>query len=177
MRRKFLFILACLLLLGVGLALALHAENNRGRRQAKRGSFAQSAPPNAEYAAACGECHFAYQPWLLPAASWNRLLAGLDDHFGSPVALTPAQKRNLGSYLADNAADTSPNRRARKMLQGIEGQAPLRITELPCMQRKHSRLDATVLKRAAVGGLGNCPACHTTAAQGNFDDANVRIPQ
>jgi len=177
MRRKVLLVVVCLLLLGVGLALMLHAGGGRGHRQGKRGSLAQSGPADAEYTAACGECHFAYQPWLLPAASWNRHLSGLEDHFGSVVVLTPAQRQRLGDYLAGNAADANPNSRARTMLQGVEGQAPLRITELPCMQRKHRRLDAQVLKRPSVGGLGNCPACHTAAAQGDYDERKVRIPQ
>ena len=177
MRKKVFLIVVCLLLVSVGLALMLHAEGERGHRQGKRNSFAQSAPANAEYSAACGECHFAYQPWLLPAASWKKHLAGLEDHFGSVVVLSPAQRQNLGTYLAENAADTSSDRRARRMLQGVEGQAPLRITELPCIQRKHHSLDAGALKRPSVGGLGNCPACHTTAAQGDDDDRNVRIPQ
>ena len=30
----------------------------------------------------CGECHMAFQPALLPAESWRRIMTGLSDHFG-----------------------------------------------------------------------------------------------
>lgn len=170
--------LALLLVLGAGTAALLHADDDRGRgRQGKRQQRAQAAPPNADYAAACGECHFAYQPWLLPAASWQKLVDGLDDHFGSAVVVTAAQKQNLRGYLTQNAADQNSDKRGRKMLRGLNGQAPLRITETPCFTRKHSALSAAVFKRPSVGGAANCSACHSTAAQGDYDDDNVRVPK
>jgi hypothetical protein len=39
----------------------------------------------------CGECHMAYQPGLLPAASWNRIMDGLADHFGENASVLPAK--------------------------------------------------------------------------------------
>lgn len=172
--------LALLLVLGAGAGAAalLHADDDRGReRHGKRQQRAQDAPPNTDYAAACGECHFAYQPWLLPAASWQKLVDGLDDHFGSAVVVTAAQKQSLRGYLTQNASDQSSDKRGRKMLRGLNGQTPLRITETPCFTRKHSGLSAAVFKRPSVGGAGNCPACHSTAAQGDYDDDNVRVPK
>ena len=170
--------LALLLILGAGTAALLHADDDRGReRHGKRQQHAQDAPPNADYAAACGECHFAYQPWLLPAASWQKLVDGLDDHFGSAVVVTAAQRQSLLASLTQNAADKNAGKRGRKMLRGLNGQAPLRITETPCFTRKHSNLGAAVFKRPSVGGAGNCPACHSTAAQGDYDDDNVRVPK
>jgi len=170
--------LAFMLLCSAGGAALLHADDDRGRgRQGKRQQRAQAAPPNADYAAACGECHFAYQPWLLPAASWQKLVDGLDDHFGSAVVVAAAQKQNLRGYLTQNAADNNAGARGRKMLRGLNGQAPLRITETPCFTRKHSSLSAEAFKKPTVGGAGNCPACHTTAARGDYDGDNVRIPK
>lgn len=178
MGRTGFIVLALLLLLGAGTAALLHADDERGReRHGKRQQHTQVAPPNAEYAAACGECHFAYQPWLLPAASWQKLMDGLDDHFGSAVVVTAAQKQNLRGYLTQNAADNSADGRGRKMLRGLNGQTPLRITETPCFTRKHKDLDAAVFKRPSVGGAGNCPACHSTAAQGDYDDDNITVPK
>ena len=178
MGRTGFIVLALLLVLSAGAAALLHADDNRGReRHGKRQQHAQDAPPNADYAAACGECHFAYQPWLLPAASWQKLVDGLDDHFGSAVVVTAAQKQNLRGYLTQNASDQSSDKRGRKMLRGLNGQAPLRITETPCFARKHAGLSAAVFQRPSVGGAGNCPACHSTAAQGDYDDDNVRVPK
>jgi hypothetical protein len=61
------------------------------------------------------------------------------------------------------------------MLQDFGGQTPLRITEAPCLLRKHRSLSAEVFKKPSVGGAANCPACHTTAAQGGDDDGNARV--
>ncbi len=35
-------------------------------------------------------CHTAYPPGLLPAASWRRIMGGLDRHYGSDASLEPA---------------------------------------------------------------------------------------
>ena len=42
---------------------------------------------NQAYRETCGECHFAYQPELLPSASWLKILDQLDDHFGDKLAI------------------------------------------------------------------------------------------
>jgi hypothetical protein len=34
------------------------------------------------YVKECGGCHFPYQPGLLSAVSWERIMGGLGDHFG-----------------------------------------------------------------------------------------------
>ena len=47
------------------------------------------------YATECGACHLAYPPALLPARSWQRLMAGLDTHFGSDASLDAATAQPL----------------------------------------------------------------------------------
>ena len=39
------------------------------------------------YGQECGSCHFPYQPGLLPAVSWERIMGGLEDHFGENAEL------------------------------------------------------------------------------------------
>src|SRR5512143_40598 len=58
---------------------------------------------NALYAKACGACHFAYPPGLLPARSWERLTANLSDHFGGNAELAPEDLKALTDYLVNNA--------------------------------------------------------------------------
>jgi hypothetical protein len=41
---------------------------------------------NQTYRETCRECHFAYQPELLPSASWQKILNQLDDHFGDFIS-------------------------------------------------------------------------------------------
>ena len=46
------------------------------------------APVNNQlYIKECGSCHFPYQPGLLPANAWNKMMANLDKHFGLPKSL------------------------------------------------------------------------------------------
>jgi len=48
---------------------------------------------------ACGGCHFAYQPELLPSGSWDKILAGLDDHYGEVIEIDPKSKKDIVQYL------------------------------------------------------------------------------
>lgn len=57
------------------------------------------------YRQACGDCHMAYPAALLPHRSWVALLDGLDDHFGTVVALDAQQAKDVATYLGECAAD------------------------------------------------------------------------
>ncbi|KAA0571058.1 cytochrome C [Azospirillum sp. B21] len=103
----------------------------------------------------CGECHMAYQPGLLPAAGWTRIMDGLADHFGDKASLPPDVAADIRGYLTRNAG-------------GGDGQL-VRITDQRWWLRKH-RFDPTVWQRRTVGAKGNCEACHRTAAKGLYED-------
>lgn len=45
---------------------------------------------NQTYKEACGACHMAYQPELLPSGSWTKVLSNLKDHFGETVEIDAA---------------------------------------------------------------------------------------
>ena len=120
------------------------------------------------YRQECAACHMAYPPGMLPAASWNRMLGRLDQHYGSDASLDPALVRQIGTWLEANA---STYKRVRE-------QPPQdRITRSAWFERKHRELDAAVWQRTAVGSRANCMACHTRADRGDFDDDRVRIPK
>jgi len=130
------------------------------------------------YQSECGSCHFAYQPGLLPARSWQKMMSGLDDHFGDNAELSVKSKTEISAYLQQGAADEQYARRSDKFKRGISsGDVPLRISELPYMQRKHDEIPTRFISgNPQVGSLANCVACHTQAARGNFDEDSVRIP-
>lgn len=132
---------------------------------------------NAVYKETCGACHFCYQPGLLPSRSWEKILAGLEDHFGEAVELDPESKRVVAEYLEANAAQHSSAKRAVKIMRSLGSRAPLRITEIPYIRQKHHKLSADILKRKSIGSLSNCSACHTTAEKGLYDDDNIVIPK
>ncbi len=132
---------------------------------------------DATYVQECGGCHLAYPPGLLPARSWNRLLNGLDDHFGENAELTAPTRDHLRAYLTTNAADNATNKRSRRIVASLDGATPLRISEIPYIERQHRELPAGAIGMdAKVKTLGDCAACHRQAQRGNFSDDAVVIP-
>jgi hypothetical protein len=132
------------------------------------------------YAKECSDCHYAYPPGLLPEASWRKLLAtaALPDHFGDNIEMKEATRVELLEYAARNAAEHSLAKRSRKIVASIGGEAaPLRVTEVPYIRRKHQRIPENQVKgNPKVKSLAMCDACHTEAAKGNLDDDTVSIP-
>lgn len=132
---------------------------------------------NLTYKEECGACHFVYQPELLPSASWMKILANLDDHFGEAVELDDDSKRVISDYLKSNAAENSSAKVAVKIMRSLGNQVPLRITDIPSFRKKHHEISPDVVRRKSIGSLSNCSACHATAESGIYDDDNVIIPK
>jgi Dihaem cytochrome c len=158
-------------------------DNNRHRQERNRkssghdGSREMNPVNNPIYQETCGACHFPYQPELLPAGSWEKICTGLDNHFDEAIELEPESKKVIIEYLKANAADRSSVEEAVKIVRSLRDQTPLRITEIPYIQRKHHEIKAEVLERESIGSLSNCPACHQTAESGDYDDEHAVIPQ
>lgn len=134
---------------------------------------------NELYREDCGGCHFAYQPGLLPARSWDRMLGGLADHFGENAELPGDEVKVLRDYLMANAADASDYRRSRKIAGSImPEEAPLRISATPYFVRKHDELPRRVVQdNPDVRSFSNCSACHTRAEAGSYREGEIRIPR
>lgn len=135
---------------------------------------------NKAYQEECGSCHFAYQPGLLPARSWDALLNkdALRKHFGANAELDDDTLKEIHDYAVDNAADKSWYKRSRKIAVATEkGPTPLRITELVYISRKHHEIPEKMIKgNKGVKSLSFCDKCHTQAAQGVYDADTVNIP-
>jgi hypothetical protein len=114
---------------------------------------------------------------LLPSGSWDKILAGLEDHFGEVIELDLASKKVIAEYLKANAAEYSSAKRAVKIVRSLGSKTPLRITEIPYIQQKHHEVSPGVFNRDTVGSFSNCLACHTTAKKGIYDDDYVVIPR
>ncbi len=104
----------------------------------------------------CGECHMAFQPALLPAASWTRIMDGLQNHFGDDASLPSEVTIAIRNYLAAHAGRT-----------GDPG--TLRVTGQPWFAQEH-RFSPRVWQQPAVKVKSNCVACHTDADQGLYED-------
>jgi hypothetical protein len=135
---------------------------------------------NKLYKDECGSCHFAYPPGLLPGKSWEKLLneKALSEHFGENAELDKADLATINEYVMANAADKSYFKRARKIAKATEGvEAPLRITEVRYIKRKHHEIPERMIKgNKDVKSLSYCDACHTQANKGVFDEDTVKIP-
>ena len=90
MRSIHILIAACAVLAGAAQA------DDHGRRM-------PTQVPKA-YVQECASCHMAYPPGLLPAASWQRLMGGLNQHYGSDASLDAATVQQLSSWLQTHAS-------------------------------------------------------------------------
>ncbi|MDE2607481.1 MAG: diheme cytochrome c [Burkholderiales bacterium] len=142
-----------------GVALPAFAESE-GR--------ASGVPLLPKYRSECSACHVAYPPGLLPAASWERLMRNLPQHFGTDASLDPASVKEISQWLVANAGTGK---------RGREEPPQDRITRSAWFQREHREVPAATWKLPTVKSPANCAACHTTAEQGIFDEHHVRIPR
>jgi cytochrome c553 len=177
MRSKIIALLASVLLLSSG---AVAAEEFWQWAISYTRTKGVQPVTNKKYLEECGSCHFAYQPGLLPAKSWEKLLndKALVDHFGDNAELDKETLKDIHDYAIENASGTSYFKTARKITISTEnGEAPLRIIETRYIKRKHHELkDEMVKGNKDVKSLSNCNACHTQADKGVFDDDTVSIP-
>jgi hypothetical protein len=186
-------VLATVSLLAVGIFCGARADDDRpgkwrhhdgrgfhrGHDHAQRHHREKHLKPvtNDAYKETCGACHFAYQPGLLPSASWNKVLGNLHDHFGHAVEIDEKSRESIGKYLVDNAAEHSSAKPSVRIMKCLRGRYPDRITQVPYILRTHSAIPSEVFARKAVGSLSNCSACHKAAAQGVYEDGDVAIPR
>ncbi len=133
---------------------------------------------NVFYKEECGSCHFPYQPGLLPARSWQRMMGGLEDHFGENAELDDIDAQQVMGYLVENAADTSDYKRSRGISRSLgKNDVPLRVSTTRYFQRKHDELSERMVKgNSEVRSFSNCELCHTRAAQGSYNEHQVKIP-
>ena len=147
-----------------------HGDDARGRGRLK-------AVVDPMYKENCGACHFAYQPELLPSASWVGILNSSNNHFGESLELDEETKKAMLDYLQTNAAEHSSAKRAVKIMRSLDGQVPTRIIDIPYIKEKHHEISVAITKRRSIGSLSNCTACHGRAQEGIYDDDFVVIPE
>lgn len=170
--RKIVCMLAVTLLATMPVAHADDDDHYEGRSGKYGGeNRSKSAAPkqtNAKFQQECASCHIAYAPGLLPAASWRKVMSGLDKHFGSDASLDAQDNKEITAFLVNNASN-----------RWSATSAPLRITETAWFKRKHDahEINPDVWKRPAVKSPANCAACHPQAERGNFNEHDIAIPR
>ena len=149
----------CLLAVAAGLTLASAAQADSDR------ALLRNVP--AAYTQECAACHTGYAPGMLPARSWQRIMTGLDKHYGTDASLDAATVRQLSGWLQANAGTYK---------RVAEAPPEDRITQSAWFVRKHDEVAPSVWKLASVKSAANCTACHTGADQGDFSDDNLKFP-
>lgn len=133
---------------------------------------------NKIYKLECSACHFAYQPGLLPASSWNKMMNNLENHFNTDASLAKEDFKIIKEYLNKNSAEKAMEyKRSSRIVNSIRsGDVPESISKTPYMIRKHNELRPAMLSQKEVRGLFNCVACHTTAQRGIYSERDIKIP-
>ena len=137
------------------------------------------APVNNQlYIKECGSCHFPYQPGLLPANSWKKMMVNLDKHFETDATLAPEDFVTLSKYLNDNSAEKNMQyKRSNRIVSSLlPGQVADSISTTPYMVQKHKEIRKDLITQPDVKGLFNCMACHKTADKGSYSERNINIP-
>ena len=119
----------------------------------------------------CGSCHMAFQPSMLPAASWRLMMKELDNHFKEKVDLKPAVIMHISEYLEVNAGDSEAAGEAGRIaLKGLSSDASLqRISNTPYFEDEHRFLNNRILDEW-VDSVANCTACHVGAWVGDYKE-------
>jgi hypothetical protein len=159
MTRSILKQIVATLALGATLVASAHAE-----------SSSPAVPPLPKYQQECAACHLAYPPGMLPAASWQRIMGKLNQHYGADASLDEATMREISGWLKTHAGS----------YKRVSEEPPQdRITKSAWFLQKHraGEVPADVWKRAAIGSPANCNACHSNAARGSFSEREIRIPK
>ena len=123
-------------------------------------------PDNPEWKEECGSCHITYPPKLLIAEDWQKLMEGLDKHFGANAALdNPKDSKGILDFLRRNAG-------FRKKYSAPS----LRISDTPWFTHEHREISSNTWADPAVKSRSNCVACHINAEQGDWSERGIRVP-
>lgn len=154
---------------------SLYASNNTGTKPTQKGV----APvTNALYLNECGACHFAYQPGLLPANAWEKMMAKLENHFDTDATLAHEDFVTISDYLKQNSAEKQMDyKRSNRIVTSLRGKAiPDSISQTPYMIEKHNKIRPDLITQNEVKGIFNCTACHTNADKGSYRERDIVIP-
>ena len=137
-----------------------------------------TAVTNPVYKEECGSCHMAYPPGLLPARSWEKVMAELENHFSDNAELDADTHQLINQFLLINSADKSDYRRSQKFNRSINiNDVPVRISETPYFRHEHDEIPSRWLTaNSKINSFSQCDACHTKAEQGSFNEHDVHIP-
>jgi nitrate/TMAO reductase-like tetraheme cytochrome c subunit len=119
------------------------------------------------YQSECASCHMAYPPAMLSKAAWQKIMQGLDHHYGTDASVDAATRRQIGVWLQAHGGTY------KRVEESSPGE---RLSTTQWFESKHRKIDKAVWARQSIKGKAHCQVCHTSADIGNFEDDHVRIP-
>jgi cytochrome b len=137
------------------------------------------ASQNASYAQKCSKCHKNYPPFMLPMASWMKVMDGLDNHFGEEITdrnISKSEQQSIRDYLITHSAETSSRKLAFRTLDSLGEMRPVSMTKVPYWRDAHEHIDRSVFKKDAIKNASNCFACHEGFEYGILDNTRIDIP-
>lgn len=126
-----------------------------------------SATPLKAYTQECGACHTAYPAGMLPAFSWQRVMAGLTTHYGTDASLEESVRAPIAVWLQANAGTYK---------RVSEAPPEDRITRSAWFTRKHRKVEPAVWTLPSVKTASQCAACHSGADLGLYGERGLRMP-
>jgi len=124
-----------------------------------------SVPNNPKWKEECGSCHIAYPPQLLTAENWQRLMGGLNKHFGANAILDAKDNKDILDFLQRNAGSGNRN-----------SASSLRISDTSWFTREHREVSGNTWSNPAIKSRSNCTACHVNAERGDWSERGIRMP-
>jgi hypothetical protein len=158
----------------LALSLVVSVSGQEIRYPGDRSNYDNKMPPVFEtdpvYIEECASCHLGYAPGLLPEKSWQKILQGLEDHFGENAELDSESVNHLADYLEKNSLEYEKSDRIAKFKKNLPSDPPIRITELPAFIVEHQPAVRQIgLEEVEDGFFSPCEDCHKQGASGFFD--------
>ena len=125
----------------------------------------------------CSSCHTLYPPFLLPRASWAKIMDNLENHFGDDASLEREDMLSIKSYLLSNSAESSTKEAAFKILKTLENNDTIAITKTPYWIKRHKEIEKEIFSSKKVGKKSNCKACHGNFESALLNDKDIAIPK
>lgn len=126
----------------------------------------------------CSKCHKIYPPFMLPRGSWERLMQGLENHFGEAITediLSKRESQTITDYLITNASETSSHKLAFHTLRSLDEMRPISMTKVPYWRERHQGINASTYQRLHVKDPSQCFACHEAFDEGILDNLHLRV--
>ncbi len=137
------------------------------------------AQENLAFYEKCGQCHKHYPAFMLPLASWEKMMDGLENHFGEKISennISISEQKSIRAYLIQNSAETSTHKLAFKTLKSLGDMRPLSITKSSYWRHSHHQIKPSVFTQPSVKNKSNCFACHRYFENGIFENRFIHMP-